>query len=64
MEVIGQSTQFGKLKAVLAEWLTLIELCDDLLERIEIYGIAHYLDMEQADKKLRENWGVHPTHEQ
>jgi hypothetical protein len=63
LDVIDQTSSFKKLKAVLAEWMTLIELCDDLLERIELYGIAHYIDMQQAEKKLRQNWGVHPNKE-
>lgn len=58
MDILNQAPSFTKLKAVLAEWMALIELCDDLLERIELYGIAHYIDIEQAEKKLRSNWGM------
>jgi len=36
-----------------------MELCDDLLERIDNYGIAHYIDMNDVQKKIRDKWGIH-----
>ena len=64
METLKDQPAFNKLIRVLSEWFALMELCDDLLERIEIYGIAHYIDVQSAEKKIRDNWGIHQQKEQ
>ena len=33
-----------------------MELCEDLLDRVQLYGISNYLDEESAKKKLEKNW--------
>lgn len=35
-----------------------MELCEDLLDRIQLYGISCYLDEEAAKEKLEKNWKV------
>ena len=48
MDYLSQSASYTKLLSCLAEWMALIELCDDLLERIHLYGIAHYIDLDSV----------------
>jgi len=35
-----------------------MELCEDLIERIKLYGISQYLDEKTLIKKLQDNWKV------
>ena len=35
-----------------------MELCEDLVDRVQLYGITQYLDEQSAIKKLQENWKV------
>lgn len=44
MEILSESTQYKRLITCISEWLAVMELCDDLLQRVKVYGIAHYLD--------------------
>lgn len=41
-----------------------MELCEDLIERIELYGISQYFDSEAMMKKLHENWRVKQSEDQ
>lgn len=59
-----QTHNYRKLIGIMAEWLALIEVCDDLLNRIEIYGIAHYLDLKIVEEILKKNWGFKDQSEQ
>ena len=59
MDTLKDQPSFQKLIRVLSEWFALMELCDDLLERIDNYGIAHYIDMNDVQKKIRDKWGIH-----
>ena len=56
MDYLSQSPSYNKLLSCLAEWMALIEMCDDLLERIHLYGIAHYIDLPSVTQKLKANW--------
>ena len=44
----------------MAQWFSLIELCEDLVERIQLYGIFNYLsgDEQYVIDKLRNNWKI------
>ncbi|CDW74731.1 UNKNOWN [Stylonychia lemnae] len=64
MDTLKTQPAYEKFLRVLAEWFALMELCDDLMERIEEYGIAHYVDMQQVEQKIRNNWGVHQLKDQ
>lgn len=46
------SPQYNRLVEVIAHWFTLIELCEDLMERVKLYGISAYLDETAALEKL------------
>lgn len=35
-----------------------MELCEDLIERVKLYGISQYLDEEAALQKLERNWRI------
>ena len=48
MQVLKESTSYTKLVGCLSQWLALMELCDDLLERLQLYGHAQYLDVKHA----------------
>ena len=56
MEVLKESSSFEKLVRCLSQWLALMELCDDLLERVQLYGHAQYLDVKHAQETLRAHW--------
>lgn len=58
MEVIQQSQQYGKLIDSIANWYALMELCEDLIERVKLYGISQYLDESAAFRKLEKNWCI------
>lgn len=53
MEVLKESSSYEKLVRCLSQWLALMELCDDLLERLYLYGHAQYLDVKHAQETLR-----------
>jgi len=40
--------------------MALMELCDDLFERLHLYGHASYLDIRHAQETLREHWKTAP----
>ena len=44
----------------MSQWLALMELCDDLLDRLHQYGHAQYLDMKHAQEALRSHWRTRP----
>lgn len=56
MEVLKESSSYEKLVRCLSQWLALMELCDDLLERLQLYGHAQYLDVKHAQETLRTHW--------
>ena len=60
MEVIKQSSSYEKLVSCLSEWMALMELCDDLLERLTLYGHMQYLDIKHASDTIREHWKTAP----
>ena len=62
MDVLSKSQNYQRLTVCLSEWLTALEMCDDLLERVQAYGIGHYIDIKEAERKLRDNWTI--THKQ
>lgn len=35
-----------------------MEMCEDLIERVKLYGISQYLDEEAALQKLEQNWCI------
>jgi hypothetical protein len=41
-----------------------MEVCEDLIERVKLYGISQYLDNEAAVSKLRQNWCVRESDNQ
>lgn len=49
-EMLGTGDQFEKLVAQLAEWLTLMELCEDLLNRLVDYKIVQIENAEQLHR--------------
>lgn len=59
-EQLQTSDQYGRLIETVAQWFSLIELCEDLVERIQLYGIFNYLsgDEQYVVEKLRKNWKI------
>ena len=55
---LKSSNQFERLMNCLAEWLALMELCEDLLNMISLYGISSYIDEESLINKLKNNWSM------
>jgi len=37
---LHESESYGRLLECIAEWFTLMELCEDLVERVQLYGIS------------------------
>jgi hypothetical protein len=35
-----------------------MELCEDLIERLKLYGISQFFDADAMVKKIHENWKV------
>ena len=60
MEVLCESGSYEKLITVLSEWMAIMELCDDLLERMRLYEHAQYLDIKHTQDSLREHWRTKP----
>ena len=58
METLKQSDDYELLVTSLAEWLTLMELCDDLIHRMVDYKIMQIYDVNVLREKLRANWAV------
>lgn len=58
LATLKQSHHFEMLANALAEWLTLMELCDDLMHRMVDYKIMHIFEIDILRKKLRTNWEV------
>jgi len=58
MGEIEKSKQYGRLIESIANWYALMELCEDLIERVKLYGISQYLDEAAAFKKLEMNWRI------
>lgn len=48
MDLLKESSCYEKLITCLSSWMALMELCDDLLERMQLYGHAQYLDIKHA----------------
>jgi hypothetical protein len=63
MEVLRQSSSYDRLINCLSNWMALMELCDDLLDRLQLYGHAQYLDIAHAQETLREHWRKTMPHE-
>jgi len=40
----------------LAEWMVLIELCKDLLARVETYEITFFIDALVYNKQIESGW--------
>ncbi len=60
LEVLTYSSSYDRLLRCLSQWLALMELSDDLLDRLHLYGHAQYLDMKHARDALREHWQHKP----
>jgi hypothetical protein len=60
MTILQDSVCYEKLVRCLSQWLALMELCDDLLDRLHQYGHAQYLDMKHAQEALRSHWKTRP----
>lgn len=41
-----------------------MEMCEDLIDRVKLYGISQYLDEEAAMKKLEQNWCIREHEDQ
>lgn len=52
-EMIKVSEEYARLVQCIAEWFALMELCEDLIERIKLYGIAQYFDADALVQKLQ-----------
>lgn len=57
---LQDSEEYARLIESVAQWFSLIELCEDLVERIQLYGIFNYLsgDEQYVIDKLHENWKI------
>jgi len=43
-EDIKDTPEYLRLVEVVASWFALVECCEDLLERVEVYGINEQID--------------------
>lgn len=59
LEILKDKESYKRLLNCLSEWMTTMELCDDLFARIKLYGIAEILDEKHLESKLRQNWAIH-----
>ena len=55
---VQDSKEFHRLLEVVSQWYALMEMCEDLIERTQIYGINQYIDHESSIKKLERNWQI------
>lgn len=55
---LENNKEFKRLVGALAEWLTLMEFCQDLVQRLQNYGITQYIDEEATLTKLNAKWIV------
>lgn len=58
MKALEDSHQYKRLIESIANWYALMELCEDLIDRVKLYGISQYLDEEAAIQKLERNWCI------
>lgn len=58
IDLIRQSPQYGRLLEVISQWFALMEMCEDLVSRVDTYGISQYIDQDAAIDKLKKNWEV------
>ena len=58
MDALEASQEYQRLVESIANWYALMELCEDLINRIKLYGISQYLDEEAAIQKLERNWCI------
>jgi len=54
---LKESVACDRLVRVFAEWMVLIELCKDLLSRLETYEISIMM-AEMIEGKLEQGWSV------
>lgn len=59
LEVLKDKDSYKRLLNCLSEWMTMMELCDDLFARIKLYGIAEILDEKHLEEQVRQNWAIH-----
>lgn len=52
IKTLEESAEYKRLVQSIASWYAMMEMCEDLIERIKLYGISQYLDEEAALKKL------------
>lgn len=55
---IENEEAFIRLVEAIASWYSSMELCQDLLDRIQLYGISAYLDEQAITDELEKNWKV------
>ena len=58
MDLMKGTPEYNQLIGCIAQWFALMELCEDLLERIALYGITQYFDLDALLRKLHKNWMV------
>lgn len=58
LEEVEKTPEYARLLEAVASWYASMELCEDLLDRVQLYGISCYLDEEAAKAKLEKNWRV------
>ena len=58
MANIKLSDQYQKFIRSIAEWFALMEMSEDLIERLKLYGISQYFDEKALVKQLHDNWGA------
>ncbi len=58
MDILKESDDFDLLVTSLAEWFALMELCDDLIQRVADYKIMEIYDVNLLRENLRANWKV------
>ena len=49
-------SEFKKLTRALAEWMVLIELCKDLIARIETYELSVFIDAILLNQQIEKGW--------
>lgn len=52
IKTLEDSVEYKRLVQTIAAWYALMELCEDLIERVKLYGISQYLDEQAALQKL------------
>lgn len=58
LEVVEKTEQYGRLVEAIANWYASLELSEDLLDRIQVYGLGMGMDAEATADNMKKKWTV------